>query len=211
MLMSYVVRRGAIYRWRRAVPEDLREVIGKREIVHSLRTSDPREAKRLAHAISAKVEQMFREARAALVSPAAADFKAAQEILSKSLHEQESIGYHLTMKAEDGDKRAASILRSLDTTTGNGAAPPLSLLLDRWLAAKKPPAKTVIEWRRCIKILRDLVGDLPVASLTKQRLREYQRHLSTMPGPHRDHAVVRVPGEDARGCAVGAELRGGLG
>lgn len=44
--MAQPVKRGAIYQFRRAVPDELVPIIGKREIKQSLKTRDPAEAKR---------------------------------------------------------------------------------------------------------------------------------------------------------------------
>ena len=45
---SLLYRRQGIYRFRRIVPRELREIIGRREIKVSLRTTDPDTAKRRA-------------------------------------------------------------------------------------------------------------------------------------------------------------------
>ena len=45
-----------VYRFRRRVPADLVAIVGRREVVFSLRTSDPKEAKRLHSEELAKLE-----------------------------------------------------------------------------------------------------------------------------------------------------------
>lgn len=57
-----------VYWFRRAVPKDLREVLGKREEVRTLRTKDPTEARTLHAIIAAEVEKHWK----ALRSPAEA-------------------------------------------------------------------------------------------------------------------------------------------
>ncbi|MBP2312982.1 DUF6538 domain-containing protein [Azospirillum soli] len=56
-------RRNGTYYLRVAVPQELREAIGKREIWKSLGTSDPKEANSLVKSESLKVDQLFEAAR----------------------------------------------------------------------------------------------------------------------------------------------------
>jgi hypothetical protein len=60
-LVSYVGRRPKteIYRFRRAVPSPLRAVLGRREIVESLSTKDPEEARRLSLAATTRVQALI--------------------------------------------------------------------------------------------------------------------------------------------------------
>jgi integrase len=60
-LMSYVSRhpKTGIYRFRRAVPPPLRAVLGRREIVESLGTKDPDQARRLGLAAATRVQALI--------------------------------------------------------------------------------------------------------------------------------------------------------
>src|SRR5688572_12573985 len=63
---SYLLHRhprSGVYRFRRAVPDELRDIIGKREIKISLRTTDFAVAKRRAAAESIKADRLIEEAR----------------------------------------------------------------------------------------------------------------------------------------------------
>lgn len=51
--------RGSTYYFRRPVPEELRSIIGKRELIESLRTKDREEAKRRCHAKEVEVDRLF--------------------------------------------------------------------------------------------------------------------------------------------------------
>jgi integrase len=61
-----IQKRGGTYYFRQSVPTELREIIGRKEIVQSLKTKDPAEAKRLARAVADQVEARFMAARVAL-------------------------------------------------------------------------------------------------------------------------------------------------
>jgi hypothetical protein len=68
--MTGLIRRGARYAIRRIVPVDLREHLGVREIVRTLGTSDPKEAKRL-HALAwVQFDREFDQAREQLAGTA---------------------------------------------------------------------------------------------------------------------------------------------
>jgi len=76
--MSWVHRRGSVYRFRRAVPARLRPIIGQREVVRSLKTKDAEQAKRWGVAVAAQVDRQFAEAEAALKNPAVRVYKVLQ-------------------------------------------------------------------------------------------------------------------------------------
>lgn len=60
------------YYWiRKRVPDDLRPIVGKREIKKSLGTSDPREAKRIAITVCAEIDATLERARRSLTMGAA--------------------------------------------------------------------------------------------------------------------------------------------
>src|SRR5438552_6533238 len=76
---SLLYRRPGIYRFRRVVPKELRDIIGHREIKVSLRTTDPDEAKRRAAREAIKADQRIAEARRILANPAARSQRIVQE------------------------------------------------------------------------------------------------------------------------------------
>jgi|RhiMethySRZTD1v2_1073278.scaffolds.fasta_scaffold48558_2 uncharacterized protein DUF6538 len=76
---SLLYRRQGIYRYRRQVPKKFREIIGRREIKISLRTTDLEIAKRRLTVEALKTDRLFNEARRTLANPAALGFKAAQD------------------------------------------------------------------------------------------------------------------------------------
>ena len=62
--VTHLKRKGGRYYWRRRVPLDLKERIGKAELVRSLGTSDPREARELARLAGVEADAMFANLRA---------------------------------------------------------------------------------------------------------------------------------------------------
>ncbi|EKE17641.1 MAG: hypothetical protein ACD_10C00345G0001, partial [uncultured bacterium] len=57
-------RHGTIYYFRRRVPDDLRQMIGKPYLVKTLKTSNQREATILARAYAGKTDQIYQHLRA---------------------------------------------------------------------------------------------------------------------------------------------------
>ena len=95
--MSYLQRhpKTGVYRFRRAVPPELRKVLNKTEIKKSLGTKDVREAKRLAMEMAAEVDRLFSSAKSG-VSLSLAD----AEALAKA--------WKAEVLAEDAEKFASS-------------------------------------------------------------------------------------------------------
>lgn len=59
---SYLQRnRYGIFHFRRAVPIHLRDVIGKREVIHTLKTRDPRKAVHLSRLFAIQADRLFQE------------------------------------------------------------------------------------------------------------------------------------------------------
>lgn len=77
--MTYLWRhRSGVYYFRRAVPDDLRTIIGKTMVKQSLRTKNVAEAKRLAHPIAIQTETDFQAARERRSAPPRTDLSEAE-------------------------------------------------------------------------------------------------------------------------------------
>ena len=77
--MTYLWRhRSGAYYFRRAVPDDIRAIIGKTMVKQSLRTKDVAEAKRRAHPIAIQTETDFRSARERRAAPPRNDLSEAE-------------------------------------------------------------------------------------------------------------------------------------
>ena len=66
--MSYLTQRGSVYYFRRVIPDDLKPMLGKNEIMKSLRTKDRETAKRLIPVEVIASNRLFDDARKALPS-----------------------------------------------------------------------------------------------------------------------------------------------
>ncbi|MCZ4286378.1 site-specific integrase [Marinobacter salarius] len=71
MCSPYRPSNSGFYWVRKRVPDDLRHIIGKREIKRSLKTTDPREAKRRALSVCAEIDQLLVNAKRSLTMGAA--------------------------------------------------------------------------------------------------------------------------------------------
>lgn len=72
-IASFVHRRGPVFWFRRAVPEDLASGLGETDIRRSLKTSDARLARQRAWSLVLVVEEAFAKLRSAGLAPGARD------------------------------------------------------------------------------------------------------------------------------------------
>ena len=113
--------KSGVYRVRRAVPDDLRSVVAKRELIQTLDTKDPAEAKRRAPPVVARFDAVLEAARRELKGDVA-------PLSPREVAELAGAVYHAETKraAEDwGDvtQREAerdALLDRLDGDHGNG-------------------------------------------------------------------------------------------
>jgi integrase len=211
---SLLYRRQGIYRFRRFVPKDLREIIGRREIKVSLRTNDLDTAKRRLAIEALKADRLFNEARCVLANPDALAFLMTQRDVedrrkrARTDDELDAESLALTDALEvatEGDARRrpdpvqAKILRSvLDARQSDPDAlnvtednPPLSILFDRWRAERQPPPKTWAEWSTTRKRFEQVIGgDFPVRSITKAHFRAFKESLLRTPKRHGNEAML---------------------
>ena len=80
--MTYLWRHpnSGVYYFRRAVPDDLRTIIGKTMVKQSLGTKDVAEAKRRAHSIAIQTEREFQNARERRSTPPRTDLTEAERV-----------------------------------------------------------------------------------------------------------------------------------
>jgi integrase len=203
---SMLYRRQGIYRSRRQVPKELREIIGVREIKRSLRTTDLETAKRRLAAEVLRTDRLFTDARRLLSNPAALTTLAVQRDVedrrkrprTEDEHEAESLALtDAVERAETSrlDPVRAKLLRSVlvarqsdpDGLESGGTEdnPTLSTLFDRWHAERRAPAKTWEEWSTSRRRFEKVIGgDLPVRSITKAHVRAFKESLLRTPKRH---------------------------
>ena len=221
--------KSGVWRVRVRVPGDCRAVIRKPEILHSLRTKDEKEARRLAFPIFHEIETLFRRIRAGepvrwsngkVWEPAddyyevlasqfliarAADFEPGDleglppdydlpGSLERFLREKGIAARRdsVTFANLLGEVRSELSLndtipkpptrmerRNEHVVESKGASdPPLSKLLDGYLAEEKPSPQTSEEWRTLVRRFTDFLGgDVNVRSITVADVREFKAAL----------------------------------
>lgn len=256
---SLMIQRNGMYYFRKVVPEPLRLIIGKREVLTSLKTKDREEAKRKLHQVAAETdrlldaawrkhalisatpeliaerwkEQLLREdeqERSLLRSKTKEEFDQEVADLEGALTEgtsyltfgnisglQDSFlsvleqhGVKLSPESPEFRKFAHVFLRvSVDviqilrkraigdwSDTPSRAIPvipmptlaelennpPLSVVLEKWRAERKPPSQTWHEWSTVFRRFREVAGeDLPVQAITKGHVRTFKDALMRAP------------------------------
>jgi integrase len=207
---SLLYRRQGIYRFRKFVPKDLREIIGQREIKVSLRTTDLETAKRRLALEVIKADRRFAEARRVLANPDARAFLAVQQDVEDRRKrprtddelDAESLGLTDALEIATDvkpDPVRAKILRAIldarhndpDGFKSTEDNPLLSILFDRWRAERQPPAKTWQEWSTSRKRFEQVIGgDFPVRSITKAHVRAFKDSLLRTPKRHGNEAML---------------------
>lgn len=178
--MSYLAKRGSVYYFRRIVPDDLRSVLGKREIMLSLRTKDREAAKRLIPSHIVQSDREFGEARnlivAAVVSPPPPKSKAQiNRERAEWEFEQEQADYASAV-AQDIDEELSELAPVMDAIE-NGVI----------------PVATPAEIARAGKLLSNHVKEMGETDKQQALARMYARY-----GPDDDRSA-----SDRRGQAVG--------
>jgi integrase len=172
-----IVLRGRVYHWRKAVPIALRALVGQREWIVSLRTSDPAVARQRAHAVALRVEKILSDAkRTGSPENAARAWKA--EALREDLQDRirrprtdELLEVETSVILDELEKATNTaakqptpmnlarrdafqeVLRRLDGSwtpqeTEEDEGVSLTELFLRWETETRPPAKTKWEWNK---------------------------------------------------------------
>jgi integrase len=170
-----IVLRGRVYHWRKAVPVALRAVVGQREWVVSLHTSDPAVARQRAHAVALRVERILADAKRT-----ASPENAARAWKTAALREDLQDRIRRPRTDDELDTETLVILDELEKATDSAAKQPtpmnlarrdafqevlrrldgtwtpeqpeedegvsLTELFLRWETETRPPAKTKWEW-----------------------------------------------------------------
>lgn len=140
---------------RKAVPEALREIIGKREFVRSLGTREMSVARKRALLLCLEVEEQLEAARNVHPQPA-------------------PLGAQTNARAASTDTRQAAPAEAPST-------PILSVCLESYLRERCLTAKTQELWRGAIKRFNELHGDLPVSTITREHCRAFKEALLELP------------------------------
>jgi len=127
--MSYhmIIRRGSTWHFRRAVPKALRSIVGQREIVRSLHTSDLQVAKSRSIAVAAEVDTLLWRARRTLANP-----EAAVAAVASKLVRQDTEARRGTLLDDDTrEAEQAGILDELERLTEQPKAGDLTSEVER--------------------------------------------------------------------------------
>lgn len=203
---SYLTNRNGIFYFRRAIPLALRPMLGKREVIISLRTRDPREAIHLSHIVAAKVEALF--SQNPMTKKKSNTFKTSwvfkldhpdgtsetREVTPQDIAAMKDAG----MSPEQISDVLQSTIPTSPPLVATGqqasalAAPQeqqgtlLSKLIEEYDKSRiadhsanwiVPPGDTT-KARRLIEIL----GDVPCTSVTREHARSVKQQISKLPG-----------------------------
>lgn len=159
--------RTGIYWFRRAVPATLRAVVGRCEIVRSLKTRDRREARRLALVHAVEAENLLARARGG------------GEVLAQLSSASPAVP-DLAALIEAAVRRALNVPNPSSEPTPDGLR--LDEAFERYDSERRLRPQARIEFLAAIRRFREVVGeDRPVAAITKADVRAYKEALMAMP------------------------------
>lgn len=179
MSKSYLTQRGRLYHLRLRVPADLWSIFGRREVHRSLRTTDARVARPLARTLQAEAEAAFATIRH---RKALGDDPASILEIARTLYAEQLIG-----------TRRNTLLRNAYGTTTRSNAPRLvseaisAYENDR--GARWTP-KTKLMHGAAFKLLLAIIGDKPIAAMTRADCRTFRDTMALLP----PNMTKRLPG-----------------
>jgi len=142
-MCTHLQRRGGRYFLRRAVPLDLREHYGKREITRALGTSDRRVAVVLCRRLGLEIDDAFRLAR------------------NQRPVQSPPVSPPLAVCPQIKETKPA--LPPSPAASG----PTLADLADKWEAERQPDSKSIANTRRAVRRFTEMVGDILPGNLTR--------------------------------------------
>ena len=200
---SYLLKNSfGIYHLRLAVPKHLRHTVGKREIKKTLRTGNRREALRKARRLVTQYQDWFDQM---------ADF---DDILNNPLNKQlkfDSIttnpdgtvtatGVELDPDNIEADTAALQQLLNGTSTPHQPSTITLKELIDEYLEALKDDCntKTLAGYTAHLTTFLEILGDVPIDTITRKRAREAVSILKQLPPnrnkvkPYRDLSIAAI-------------------
>ena len=146
----YLRKKKGVYHWRRRVPEQLQQVLGKREIVKTLQTKDRTTAKQRAAILMLKTDDFFSHPNTPL------------DLTFDAIPEQEQtarLEVSQTVRKSVRLNRLVKLYVAARMSDG------------KWSEVTKTQTETTL------KLFVKLVGDIGVDSLSRDRIRKYREAL----------------------------------
>lgn len=195
--------KSGVYRYRKGVPAELRPYLpaphtGKREIIATLGTKDPKEAKRIHSIKSEEFERsIFDVARAAyeaatrnanplyVPSGYAAALRAIAEEESINFSPPDLTSAYSTLGAnfQPTNPQPSSLAPTQHVANKDGS-PTIATILDEYFKEANPASETEREARRAWKVLmelNDLTEEHPITAITKAHIRSFKQTLLEYP------------------------------
>jgi len=190
---SYLLKNSfGIYHLRLAVPKHLRHTVGKREIKKTLRTGNRREALRKARRLATQYQDWFDQ------------MSEYDDILNNPLNKQlkfdtittnpdgtvTATGVELDQDNIEADTAALQQILNKSATTPQ-ASITLQELIDEYLEAMEEECntKTIAGYRAHLTTFLEILGDVPIATITRKQARESVNNLKKLP-PNRNKSKL---------------------
>lgn len=169
MRFTHLLNRNGHYYFRYAVPLSLVPVIGKREIIHSLRTKDYAQAKARCWTMLNATQEAFQRARLH-------DYGAVHS-LSGVLTPKPMLPVIDNAPKQPTGRNLPALSLAKEEVTDK-----VSKVFEQYLAeAKGEGEKGKQRKRSCLRLWIDVIGDMPAQNINKAHAREFKQMLMKLP------------------------------
>jgi len=162
---THLQRRGGRYFLRRAIPQDLREHYGKREITKALGTSDRRTATVLCRRLGLELDDEFRSVRDG--ARLARGHKPVHLVLPVQATQQPVHALQPAVAVPSAPTLPPETETPPEVTEQAADAVTLSDLADKWEAERKPDKKSIEATERAIRRFTTMVGEVLPRDITR--------------------------------------------
>ncbi|WP_417820753.1 tyrosine-type recombinase/integrase [Terasakiella sp.] len=158
------------------VPDEFRELIGKREIVRGLGTKDIHEANRRKHKVLIQIQKEVFDR----IDP----LKEAANLAVTINPDDDPEEVYLISKAEEIERQKGYTTAKQYYDIATRKVVPVSMALDQWLQASDGiQQSTLNRYKIAVKEFIDWGGDVPIADLTRRRAGDYFEYLKQTLSP----------------------------
>lgn len=191
--------RTGVYRFRKSIPPELRPFLppphtGKRELIKTLATKDPKEASRIHVEVALLMERILDQARQAYAEANSTQSKQATNADKSAIRIDLTRTYSLppdlldddffiSIKHEGSSPQGSTAVVSSDPLPDSTSLS-INSVFNAYVKERTPAEKTANEFKRSWRLLCEISGltmDSPITALSKHLVRQYKQELFDYP------------------------------
>lgn len=178
-MYTHLQRRGNVYQIRRRIPIDLQKHYGRKEILRSLGTRDPVEARLRLRAVGVLLDEEFLATRAAISAKVIPGNGEARPVLAVTAPGRKKpvilSGWDLPPKS-DVDSSHPWQVEGIPRSPKKQSISLVSLL-EKWASERKPALRTIGQMRKVVGRFTAHVGEFSLEDITRRHVVEFKEQL----------------------------------